>query len=99
VRLGRFGTRNGVTQPGEKLGHQILEHRAIEGINLVLTAPLDSHQVGKLENGQVMRQRGGAQTRAERKLAGCPLAAAQKAQDGAAVRIGQSAVNLLHYVQ
>ncbi len=88
--------RDGLGQPTENFGHEILEHGRIEGVNLVLAATLNAHQIRQLESREVMRQGRGLQTGRTSQIAGRPLATTQHPKDGAAMGICQGAVCLLH---
>src|SRR6185437_8588314 len=73
--LGRSLRRSSFVEPADELGCQVLEDAGIEGIHLVLAATLDPDQVGELEDGQMMGQRGWAQADGRGELAGRSLAA------------------------
>src|SRR5438067_1812051 len=59
--VGHIRVETGLGHPAEQLGHEILEHGGVERVDLVLTAPLDAHQIRQLQNREVMRQSRGAQ--------------------------------------
>jgi hypothetical protein len=93
---GSVSLRYGLCQPTENFGHKILEHGRIEGVDLVLAAALDAHEVRQLEDCEVMCQGRGAKAGNLCQFSGRPLTAAQRTKDGAAMGIRQGAICLLH---
>lgn len=66
-------------QPTEKLGYKVLEHSGIKRVDLILTAPFNAHEIGQLEDRQVVSECRRTEPSGSRELSCSPLTTTEHA--------------------